>query len=351
VIRGINKMEKDRAVIVLLGVLAVVAVGVVLKAAQTVILPLVIAWLLSYILGPVVEVMSRRRIPTPIAVVVVLLLLLGACWLGAIFMHARISAFADEYPKYRDRMEEIVTAVTERLELRQDPFAGVDWGKKLGTFVMWVSGSFVSFMSNLVKVVIFLVFLLLGRPYSQYKIRKALSPEEAERVTRVLKSISAQIGGYLSLQCLISFATGVAVWLALILIGVDFAATWGTLAFLLNFIPTLGSIIASIPPILLALVQFYPNPWPAVVCLLALLGIQTAIGNIIAPKVLGDRLNLSPVVILLALLFWGWLWGVVGALLSIPIACTIKIVCENVEPLRPISVMMGSGKSYRGEFE
>jgi predicted PurR-regulated permease PerM len=135
------------------------------------------------------------------------------------------------------------------------------------------------------------------------------------------------------------------------LIGVDFAVTWGAVAFFLNFIPTIGSIVASIPPILLALVQFYPNFWPGLITALVLVTIQLSMGNGIAPKVMGDQLNLSPVVILLSLLFWGWLWGIVGALLSVPIASAIKIVCDNIQTLHPISVMMGSGKSYRREFE
>ncbi|MCK4988527.1 MAG: AI-2E family transporter, partial [Desulfobacterales bacterium] len=129
------------------------------------------------------------------------------------------------------------------------------------------------------------------------------------------------------------------------------AVTWGALAFFLNFIPTVGSIMASIPPILLALVQFYPSIWPGVITLLSVVTIQMGMGNALAPKVMGDQLNLSPVVVLLSLLFWGWLWGIVGALISIPIAAAIKIVCENIETLHPISVMMGSGKTFRREFK
>jgi predicted PurR-regulated permease PerM len=132
------------------------------------------------------------------------------------------------------------------------------------------------------------------------------------------------------------------------LIGVDFAVTWGALAFFLNFIPTVGSMIASIPPILVALVQF-DTFWPAVVTALALLTIQMVIGNGITPKVMGDQLNLSPVVVLISLVFWGWLWGIVGALLSTPIASAIKIVCENIDALKPISILMGSGKPYLKE--
>jgi predicted PurR-regulated permease PerM len=135
------------------------------------------------------------------------------------------------------------------------------------------------------------------------------------------------------------------------IIGVDFAVTWGALAFFLNFIPTVGSIMASIPPILLALVQFYPSLWPGIITLITVMTIQLGMGNALAPKVMGDQLNLSPVVVLLSLLFWGWLWGIVGALISIPIAAAIKIICENIETLHPISVMMGSGKTYRREFK
>jgi predicted PurR-regulated permease PerM len=206
-------------------------------------------------------------------------------------------------------------------------------------------------VSQLVLVIIFLFFILLGKPFFRYKILKSFSSEDADQIARITFSITGQIRRYLSLQFLISFTTGILVWLALEIIGVDFAVTWGALAFFLNFIPTVGSIVGSIPPILLALVQFYPSIWPGVITLFALLTIQLGMGNALAPKLMGDQLNLSPVVVLLSLLFWGWLWGIVGALLSIPIAAAIKIVCENIKTLHPISVMMGSGKSLQREFK
>ena len=200
-------------------------------------------------------------------------------------------------------------------------------------------------------VFIFLVFLLLGKPYFNYKVKKAFAPLYATRIISILNSIAGEIGRYLSVQFLISLATGILVWLALMFLGVQFAITWGALAFLLNFIPTVGSIIASVPPVLLALVQFHPSYWQSIATLLVLLTIQMSIGNVLAPKVLGDQLNLSPVVVLLSLVFWGWLWGIAGAILSVPIASAVKIVCEHIEPLHPIAVMMGAGKSYRREFE
>ncbi|UCF93834.1 MAG: AI-2E family transporter [Desulfobacterales bacterium] len=344
------QVDKNKITFVFQGILVLVAVGVVLKQAQSVILPLIIAWLFSYLLGPVVNFMNRRRIPATLAVFLILILMLGVFYLSGIFLYTRISAFATAYPKYHSRLVELVTTLTARLNLDYDPLAGINWGQNIGRFLVTLSGSLFAFMSKLVLVVIFLFFILLGKPYFKYKILKSFSAENADQISQITMSITSQIRRYLSLQFLISFTTGVLVWLVLETIQVDFAATWGALAFFLNFIPTVGSIVASIPPILLALVQFYPSFWPGIITLLAVLTIQLVMGNGIAPKVMGDQLNLSPVVVLLSLLFWGWLWGIVGALLSVPIASAIKIVCENIETLHPISVMMGSGKSYRREF-
>jgi predicted PurR-regulated permease PerM len=240
--------------------------------------------------------------------------------------------------------------VSSQWNLEFDPFTGINWGQNIGRFLVSFSQSIFGFVSQLVLVVIFLFFILLGKPFFRYKILKSFSAQNADQISNIALSITAQIRRYLGFQFIISFVTGVLVWLVLTIIGLDFAVTWGALAFFLNFIPTVGSIVASIPPILLALVQFYPSYWPGIITMFALLTIQLSMGNGIAPKVLGDQLNLSPVVILISLLFFGWLWGVVGALISVPIAAAIKIVCENIEPLNPVSVMMGSGKTYRREF-
>jgi predicted PurR-regulated permease PerM len=343
-------IDRNKIALAFLGILVLVAVGIVLKYAATVILPLIIAWLLSFLLAPVVNYMTARKIPTTLAVFIILIVLLGVIYLSGTFLYTRITAFAAAYPRYHSRLTELIATFSSRLDLSFDPLAGYNWGQSIGRFLVTLSGSIFAFVSKLILVVIFLFFILLGKPFFKYKILKSFSDDKAKQFSQISFSITAQIRRYLSLQFLISFVTGCLVWLVLVMVGVDFAVTWGALAFFLNFIPTVGSIASSIPPILLALVQFYPSIWPGVITLISILTIQLGMGNGIAPKVLGDQLNLSPVVILLSLLFWGWLWGVVGALLSVPITAALKIVCENIEPLQPISVMMGSGKSYRREF-
>ncbi|UCD77022.1 MAG: AI-2E family transporter [Desulfobacterales bacterium] len=342
-------MDFDRTKVIFLfqGMLALVAVGLVLKHAAAAILPLTLAWLLSHLIEPAVDFSTRRKIPASLAIFLILILLFGIFCLSGIFLYLRISSFTVAYPTYQTRLIDLIAGVTSHWNIKFDPFGGIDWEQSIARFLVTLSGSIFLFVSNLILVIVFLFFILLGKPYFQYKIVQTFSEKNADQINRITYSIKAQIRRYLFLNILVSFVTGLLVWMALLLIGVDFPITWGAMAFFLNFIPTVGSIAASIPPILLAVVQFYPNIWPGVATLIAVTVIQLVIGNVVTPKFMGDQLNLSPVVVLVALLFWGWLWGIVGALISVPIAVIIKIVCENIEPLHPIGVIMGTGKSYR----
>lgn len=339
-------MQNQRILLPLLGVIALAVAGFVLKAAQAVVLPLVIAWFLSYMLAPLVTFLARHRVPTGPSVAVVLFLLVGFFYLAGLFVYSRITAFAAEYPRYAAQYNEIAADFTSRVTL---PYwlslDTAEWQQMTGGWLLALPRSFVSFASNLLLVTVFLVFMLLGKPFFENKIHRAF-PDSVQggRIIAVTNSIVGQIRRYLTIKLLISAITGILVWLALLLMGVDFPITWGVLAFLLNFIPTVGSIVATVPPVLLALVQFYPNLWMAAAVLAVLTLIQQVMGNFIEPKLMGENLNLSPVVILLSLVFWGWLWGIPGALLSVPIAAAIKIVCENIEFLKPASVLMGSGK-------
>ncbi|MCF7818239.1 MAG: AI-2E family transporter [Kiritimatiellales bacterium] len=348
-------MKRSNLMVGLLSVLVVFAVATAFKAAQSVLIPLMIAWLLSYICGPVVTFLVHKKVPLGLSVFAVLILVLGVCYLGGTFLSGRVRAVLAESPKYLAQLNAIYTDATSNLKIPEDYLAEINWAQKLGPKAAALSGSLAvfmgSFLSKLILVLIFLVFMLLGKPYFKYKVAKAFRPERATVLSGVMASISKQIGQYLVVKVAISGTTGVLVWLGLTLLGVEFALTWGALAFFLNFIPSIGSILASVPPILLAVVQFYPSVWMPVFTAIILLSIQMVMGNVIEPKLVGDSLNLSPVVILLSLVFFGWLWGIVGALMSVPIAAAIKIVCENIEGLKPISVLMGSGKICMKEMQ
>jgi len=340
-------MDKSRAATVFLGILALVALGAVFKAAKGVILPLVVAWLLSYLFSPLVRFLERKHIPPALSIAAIIVTFLGVCFQSVAFMYDKIMLFANAFPRYYSRLMGLVNAAGENFGIPPGFWQNFDLGPKIASYLLGLPASAATLLMNLFLVMIFLVFILLGAPYLEYKLRYALSPDTAEKVQKAIDSVSHQIGRYLSTLFFISLSTGICVWLALAFLRVDFAVTWGVLAFVLNFIPTLGSIAASIPPVLVALVKSYPFLGHPLIVAAALLVIQVTIGNIITPKLMGDRLNLSPVGVLVFLLFWGWLWGIPGALLAVPIAATTRIICENVDSLAFIGVMMGSGKNFK----
>jgi len=192
----------------------------------------------------------------------------------------------------------------------------------LGTAFAFVS----NFVSHTLFVAIFLVFLLAGR--NSRHVRKG-----------VYADIDRQIRQYVTTKVVLSVVTGVLVWLSLRLIGMPLAGVFGLLAFLLNFIPSIGSIISTLLPIPVAMASF-ESSWPVVLVILIPGTIQMVIGNGIEPKLMGEGLNLHPVTILLTLSFWGMLWGVVGMLLAVPMTAVIRIVLMQFETLRPVGDLL-----------
>ena len=158
-------------------------------------------------------------------------------------------------------------------------------------------------------------------------------------MSAVLKTVDSHVRQYLVTKTLISLGTGALTWLVLFLLGVDFALVFGFIAFVLNYIPNIGSSIAVIFPFILTLLQFETLAIPMGV-LIGLGGTQLIMGNVVEPRIMGYSLNLSPLLILVSLIFWGWLWGIWGMVLAVPLMATIKIVFENLEHMKPVGKLM-----------
>ena len=326
----------------LLSVIVLVLICTVLSVCKSVVIPLIFAFLLSYLVSPILTFLKKRlKVPAPLGVLIIILLLLGTTYLFGAFMFQRVSAFAEESSKYQDKFIEISQSVTSRWKIDTSSLSEINWAKEITPRVMSITGSFVGFMSKVALVMFFLIFMLLEQGGFKRRLSDALEKKQAGRIEEAVTSITGQIGRYLKIKLMVSLVTGTLVWLVLAILKVDFAATWGVLAFFLNFIPNIGSIISTVPPIFVAFVENYPKPLPVILVTVSLLLIQVVMGNIIEPRVQGKGLNLSPVVILFFLVFWGWLWGIPGMLLSVPIASSIKIACENIDALKPVAVFMG----------
>jgi predicted PurR-regulated permease PerM len=339
-----KRVRKIKVTETCLVLLTIFAVGFVLSRAERVAIPLTLAFILTLLLYPVVKAGEPHKIPPIVMVAVILVCFIAVFAPLGVFLNSQIRSTLLSLPTYYGRLVSLGRTLLQQYEVPPAFWDSINWYNTMGRYLSGMTGFLLNWLGNLTMVMVFLIFMLLESPYMKNRLNAAFTGENGQTVARVSDKIVSQISKYLRTLAVISFSTGMCVWGALWLIGVDFALTWGVLAFVLNFIPTLGSIAASVPPILVAIVQFYPNPTPAVLTFLALLAIQFTIGNILTPKIMGDALDLSPVIILISLMFWGIIWGVVGALLSVPIAVMIKIICENVGGLDFVAVLMSAPK-------
>lgn len=319
--------------------------GVVLRLAKPVLFPFFLAVFLSFVLYPIEGFLTRLKVPKIISVFVIVMAAFSLIYLlGALFYSAG-KTFAAEFPKYGQKISSILVSIQERFHLPQ--LESVNWSQQLdlnriGGLLVSSLGPFFSFISNLFLIFLFLIFILAGRGQTKEKIKKSLGKKRSDRVIDVIEKIDSQVQKYLAIKTVVSFITGVFVTVVLLSFGVDFAIVFGFFTFLLNYIPNIGSFIATAFPVTIAFFQF-ETLWPAFWILLILISVQMAMGNLVEPRLMGSGLGLSPLVVLFFLFFWGWLWGIPGMILAVPIAAVIKIICSNVPELEIVGALMSKG--------
>ncbi len=337
-------MDEDRFLKAAIAVVVLFVVGVVLKLARPLLIPFILAVFLSYIIDPVLTFLTGCRCPRPAAVLFVLALMFVLSYLAGALVYSSGKSLAAELPKYQQRLGDLARL----LENGVGPFKlnlssvleKLDFGK-IGAVILSAIGPFFEFLGRLLLVFLFLVFIVLGRGRGAMKVQKALGAGRAGQVGTAFESINGQVRKYLVIKTVMSLANGLEVWLVLALFGVDFAALFGFLAFVLNFIPSIGSLTAMALRVGFAFFQF-GTFWTPFWVLVITAGLDGVLGNFIEPRIMGKGLGLSPLLIFFSLLFWGWLWGIPGMILSVPLTAVIKIVCQNTRALRPVAVLMGS---------
>jgi AI-2 transport protein TqsA len=340
-------MNSERFTAGLLFIIAVVAIGAVLRVTGSIFMPLVIAVLLSSVFSPVVNYLKRFRVPRPISIAAVLLVFLAFGFLVGLVLYSSTQSLVRQFPTYQQRLTALLRELIERFDLPSTLLQEFNLSRTLGGALISFSGNFMAFVSGFTLVIIFLLFLLIEQPYVRVKLRYSFSPHTMRKIMISFAHINRQIGRYLAVKLFVSSLTGVIVFTAFTFIGVDFPIIWGILTFMFNFIPSLGSIFISLLASLFALLQFAPDWGPFAAAALSISFTQLIIGNIIDPKLLGDRLNLSPVIIILSLLVWGWLWGIGGMFLAVPLTVAIKLAFENFPGMKPVGIFMGTGTYIR----
>jgi AI-2 transport protein TqsA len=300
-------------------------------------IPFVLAVAFAFILAPLIDLqVARLRIPRAAAISATLLLAFLLFGGVASLISASVGELAANAAGYQRKATELLNQATMALPLEH---VGIDEAEVssnfakysvgvLGKMLLGTTNAIVDLLSNGLLVLIFVVFLLLG------------SGGRPRAPTSTWTAIETPIKRFLVTKGIISAATGAMVGSVLSLLGVDLALVFGLFAFLLNFIPSIGSVIATLLPLPVVIASPGISPTAAVLAIAIPGVIQFSIGNIIEPKVMGESLDLHPVVILLNLMIWGMLWGIVGMLLSTPILVVIKILCERFEGTRWLAAVL-----------
>ncbi len=329
--------------------LLLVAAGIIvvagLRAAGAVLIPFMFAIFLALAGVPIVEWLCRRGVRLRLAVLVTVLLECGALSILGYLISSTFNEFARAAPAYLnglvDKIRVLVLTLQERgIDLstwispeRLDASTIMDLAGGILRGTVRGVASFVSYVLLVFVILITAMFEVVALPEKLKRTR------HGEVIARNVQGVMADIQRYLGVKTLVSLATGILVALGVWVLDLPVPLFWAVLAFLLNYIPAIGSIIAAIPAVLVALVQ---QGWGVALAVAVLyLAVNFLLGNLVEPALLGRQFGLSTLVVFMAMVFWGWIWGPVGMILSVPLTMIIKIVLEQSRELRWLAVLMG----------
>ncbi|MDR2394985.1 MAG: AI-2E family transporter [Treponema sp.] len=349
----LEQLHSRKGMVLFLVFITCISVGVLLKVTAPVILPFTISLFLAMVVNPIVVFLERWHLPRIVSILFAIGMIIAGLYLIGIVLFSSARTILTLYPRYERRLTEIYVSLAGFFELSYDEhlsFFDNLWGQlgirsRIRDMTLSLSNGFIGFLMEALMVVLFMAFLLLESAFFKEKIELAFEHRRSGQIKKIGADVVLQMSRYLSAKFFISLATGIVVTIGLSLTGLEFAVLWGLIQFILNFIPNIGSIAAGIGVGLFALLQFWPEPGPVIVTVLIMLGVNMIIGNILEPKIMGDNLGLAPIAVLMSLLLWGWLWGFVGLILAVPMTVIVKILCENIPMLEPVSILLDSRKA------
>ena len=337
---------------VLLGFIVVVLAVYILKLLSALFIPLTVALLLYFLFNHTVKRLTSRRVPTVLVLIFLMAFIFVVLYLFGLLLYTGVSTFVSEFPEYSQRLTRLATTFLHHLKVPLKDVESftdkIDWRNMLNSgqltaVVGSTLGPFTSFISNLFLVLLYLMFMLGERQELSSRLRATtrINERQKEKMMATVDSIELRVQRYLKIKTLVSLATAVLGGLILYLGRFDFVIFSALLIFVLNYIPNFGSIVATIFPVAMGLVKFGLAPRVVLVAI-GLMVLQFVMGNVLEPIWTGRSLKLSPLLILFALIFWGWVWGFVGMMLAVPMMSALKIVLDQFEGLKTVSLFMGS---------
>ena len=337
-----EKTGISKSWMILLGVAAFIIIVAGMKSAHDLIVPVLLSIFIAIISAPALFWLENKRVPRIAAFLIVGAgVLLALSGVGMI-VSSSLNDFMHDLPTYQHKLQGITQKALDFAEQHDIPLSKTTILKHINPSVILgfsgtMLGSIGGILSNVFLIFLTVAFILFESSSFPRKLKSvSLDPDSSDAP---IGQFTANIKKYLVIKTITSLSTGILVLLLLLIFDVDYAPLWGLIAFFLNFIPSIGSILAAIPAILLALVQ---HDWKVALGVsIGYLIINGVIGNVVEPKYMGKGLGLSPLVVFLSLIFWGWALGPVGMFLSVPLTMTAKIACDSNKTTKWIGVFLG----------
>jgi AI-2 transport protein TqsA len=327
---------------ILLTAAALVVIVAGLQAAASIFVPFVLAVFLSIIAAPLLFWLTRARIPSGLAVTIVVTAMVGVLTVAGSFMATSANRFFRALPGYENRLQQGIQMLLERLSERGIEVSGevvlryLDPNQAM-SLVATILSSVGNLLTNTFLILFMVIFILLEASSFPDKLRGAFRRPEIP--LEGFKEFTLKLNRYVAIKTLSSLATGVLVWGWTSICGVEFSFLWGVLAFLLNYIPSIGSIFAAVPALIVTLLS--SGLAAALLVAIGYLVINTALGSFLEPRFLGRGLGLSPLIVFLSLVFWAWVLGPIGMLLAVPLTMTLKIALQSHDKTRWAAVLLG----------
>ena len=314
-----------------------------MQAAASILVPFLLSVFIAIICTPPLFWLQNRGVPKLLAIALIVVVLMAIGYWLVIFVGSSVADFTASLPAYQRRLMEESTLLIAWLQDR-----GIEVSEQMiyeyldPSVAMQMAGRVLTGMTgaltNAFLIFLTVLFILLEASGMPDKFRAAF--KNPEKSLAGIRRFTKSVNRYLALKTLFSLATGVFIAIWLTITGVDYALLWGLTAFMLNYVPNIGSIIAAVPAVLMALIQL--GIWPAAMAAGGFLAVNVVIGSLLEPRFMGSGLGLSTLIVFLSLVFWGWVLGPVGMLLSVPLTMIFKIAMESQEETRWLAVMLGS---------
>jgi predicted PurR-regulated permease PerM len=332
----------------------------ILKTLSNLLKPLFIAGFLCYFSIPLQRGLHRYKVPKYLtSLILPILVILFVSLISWIAVESIDALRVEKIPVYKEKIQvQMATAAASikhypkfdsflnwALDQWQNTAGKENFFKKVLQFSLASGVTIFSLLGNLLMITIYMIFLLLEARTLSQRLYQAYGQEKSQEIQTLIQKINQGILSYIHVKTIISLLTAVLCSVIMLLFGVDLWLFWGMVIFFANFIPYIGSILAVIPPTLILFIQIGSPILQAFILSLALLGslaaAQNVIGSFIEPRLAGRALNLSPLVVILSLAFWGWLWGIVGMILAVPILVTLKSTLEFIPPTQSFARLLG----------